>query len=264
MINATLLPLLVSLAACCSIMFLVWIWAVKIKNGGVVDIFWSYNFPVIAIILLISGQGYEPRVYLISGMVLVWGIRLGTHLAKRVISHIHEEEGRYAQLRKEWAPHEDRKLFWFFQAQGISNVLLALPFFIITANKNEGLITLEYIGFALWITALTGEAVADWQLDRFKRNPDNKGKVCDIGLWYYSRHPNYFFEWMIWVSYFIFALGSPYGYWAVTSPAIILYLLINITGIPATEEQSLRSKGELFRRYQQTTSAFIPWMKKRG
>lgn len=263
MSSATLyFPVFVSLLVCCGIMLAVWIWAVRIKNGGIVDIFWSLNFPVIAIILLVLGEGFPTRLILICSMVIIWGVRLGMHLGNRVFSHLQEEEGRYAQLRKEWAPHEDRKLFWFFQAQALSNILLALPFFIIANNTTPQLSPFEYTGLAVWIIAFSGESLADWQLNQFKKNPDNKGKVCDVGLWNYSRHPNYFFEWMIWVSYFIFALGSPFGYVAVLSPAIILYLLLNVTGIPATEEQSIRSKGDLYKKYQETTSAFFPWSKK--
>ncbi len=190
-------PVIASLFTCCLIMAIVWIWAYRIKNGGVVDIFWSYNFPVIAVILLIFADGFSPRIWLLSGMVIIWGLRLGTHLARRVLGHIHEEEGRYAQLRKDWAPHAERKLFWFFQAQAVSNVLLAIPFFIITTNAVTEISVLEYIGTVIWLIALTGEAIADWQLNRFKKDSANKGKVCDQGLWNYSRHPNYFFEWLI-------------------------------------------------------------------
>jgi steroid 5-alpha reductase family enzyme len=260
--SAIWLPVAVSLLTCCLIMLFVWLWAVQIENGGVVDIFWSFNFPVIALILLFLAEGFQSRVYMICGMVVIWGVRLGSHLGNRVLSHLHEEEGRYAQLRKEWAPHADRKLFSFFQAQAVSNVFLAVPFFIITSNTAPQISIFEYLGLAVWIFALIGEATADWQLDRFKKNPSNKGKVCDVGFWNYSRHPNYFFEWLIWVSYFIFALGSPYGFIAVISPGIILYLLLNVTGIPATEEQSIRSKGERYKEYQKTTSAFVPWFKK--
>jgi steroid 5-alpha reductase family enzyme len=128
--------------------------------------------------------------------------------------------------------------------------------------KKAKLPLLEYIGAGIWLIALTGEAIADWQLDQFKKDPANKGKVCNKGLWNYSRHPNYFFEWLIWVGYFVFALASPYGFIAIISPAIILYLLLNVTGIPATEEQSVRSKGDLYKEYQRTTSAFVPWFKK--
>jgi steroid 5-alpha reductase family enzyme len=251
-----------SLLACCIIMFLVWLWSYRIKNAGVVDIFWSYNFPVIAIILLLLAPGFETRKQLICGMVIIAGTRLGTHLAVRVLKHLRQEEPRYAQIRKEWGKNAEVKMALFFQMQAISNVLLAIPFFIITLNKNPKLGILEYAGAVLWLISVIGEATADAQLASFKKAPSNKGSVCDTGLWGYSRHPNYFFEWLMWVSYFVFALGSPYGYLAIISPAIILYLLLKVTGIPATEEQSLRSKGEAFKKYQQKTSAFVPWFKK--
>jgi steroid 5-alpha reductase family enzyme len=251
-----------SLLACCAIMLLVWFWAHKIKNAGVVDIFWSYNFPVIAIILFCLAPGFELRKLLICGMVIIAGTRLGTHLAIRVTKHLDVEEGRYQQLRKEWAPNAERKFFFFFQFQAISNVLLAVPFFVITLNASPYLCPLEYAGTALWLISVLGEAIADAQLSAFKRDPANKGKVCDTGLWGYSRHPNYFFEWLLWVSYLVFALASPYGYLAIISPAIILYLLLKITGIPMTEEQSIRSKGEAFKAYQKRVSVFVPWFKK--
>lgn len=260
--HSALLIILCCLAACCGIMIFVWLWAHKIKNAGVVDIFWSYNFPVIAIILLLLSPGFETRKLLICGMVIIAGARLGTHLAIRILKHLNEEEGRYQQLRKEWSPDPDTKFFFFFQFQAVSDVLLAIPFFVITFNTSPQLAPLEYVGAGLWLISVIGEAVADAQLAAFKKDPANKGKVCDTGLWGYSRHPNYFFELLMWVSYFVFALASPYGYMAIISPAIILYLLLKVTGIPATEEQSLRSKGEAFKQYQQKTSVFIPWFKK--
>ncbi len=250
-----------SLIACCGIMFFVWLWSYKIKNAGVVDIFWSYNFPVIAIILLLLAPGFETRKLIICAMVIIAYLRLGTHLAIRVTKHLYEEEPRYKQIRKEWGSVAETKFFFFFQMQAISNVLLAVPFFVITFNTSATFSPYEYAGMVLWLISVSGEAIADAQLSAFKKDPANKGKVCDKGLWGYSRHPNYFFEWLMWVSYFVFALASPYWYLAVISPIIILYLLLKVTGIPTTEQQSLRSKGEAFKRYQQQTSAFIPWFK---
>jgi len=104
--------------------------------------------------------------------------------------------------------------------------------------------------------------IADNQLAAFKKDPKNKGKVCDKGLWYYSRHPNYFFEWLTWMAYFIFALATPWGILAIISPAIILYLLLKVTGVPNNEEQNLRSKPVAYKKYQETTSSFFPWFKK--
>jgi steroid 5-alpha reductase family enzyme len=253
---------LMCLAACCLIMAGVWIWANQIKNAGVVDIFWSYNFPIIAIILFFFGTGLDERRMLICAMIAIAGFRLGTHLMTRVVSHLDEEEGRYKQLRKEWAPNPGRKFFWFFQMQAVSNVFLAIPFFIVVVNTDPQLSILEYAGVAIWLIGFAGESIADWQLAQFKKDPANKGEVCDTGLWNYSRHPNYFFEWTMWLAYFVFALASPYGYLAIISPLVILYLLLKVTGIPATEEQSLRSKGDKFRAYQKTTSVFVPWFKK--
>jgi steroid 5-alpha reductase family enzyme len=250
------------LIACCIIMGFVWLWSYKLKNAGVVDIFWSYNFPVIAIILLLLAPGFETRKLLLCSMVIIAGTRLGTHLAIRILKHLREEEPRYAQIRKEWGVNAEKKMFGFFQMQAASNILLAIPFFIITINTKTELSPLEYTGAALWAISVVGEAIADQQLASFKKNPQNKGKVCDIGLWGYSRHPNYFFEWLMWVSYFVFALASPYGYIAIISPAIILYLLLKVTGIPMTEQQSLRTKGEAFKKYQEKVSVFVPWFRK--
>ncbi|RYE56759.1 MAG: DUF1295 domain-containing protein [Sphingobacteriales bacterium] len=250
------------LAACCTIMALVWLWARKIKNAGVVDVFWALNFPVITIITWFLSEGSEPRKMIILGMFLLAELRLGLHLWKRVIGHLNEEEGRYEQLRKEWGEHADRNFFFFFQFQAISNVLLAIPFFIVTANKEPGIGLLEYAGIAIWVIAYIGEMIADKQLADFKKDAKNKGKVCDTGLWYYSRHPNYFFEWLTWMGYFVFALASPFGYLAIISPAIILYLLLKVTGVPNNEEQNLRSKPVAYKKYQETTSSFIPLPKK--
>ncbi|WP_290246062.1 DUF1295 domain-containing protein [Mucilaginibacter myungsuensis] len=239
-----------------------WVWSYKIKNASVVDMFWSFNFPVIAIILFFFAPGWETRLIMIAAMVTIAGGRLGTHLGKRILSHLDEEEGRYQELRRSWAPNSERAFFFFFQAQALSNVLLAIPFFAIAMNTEVGVSPFEWIGLSIWFISVIGEATADRQLARFKKDPANKGKVCDTGLWYYSRHPNYFFQWTMWMAYFIFALGSPYGWIGFISPAIILHLILNVTGIPATEEQSLRSKGDAFREYQRTTSAFVPWFKK--
>ncbi|MCX2573038.1 DUF1295 domain-containing protein [Pedobacter sandarakinus] len=254
---------LICLIACCSIMALVWLWAKRINNAGVVDVFWALNFPVITVITFFLSDGFALRKLLICGIFLIAELRLGLHLWQRVIGHLEEEEGRYQQLRKEWGIKADRNFFVFFQFQAISNVLLALPFFIICANPSPVIDLAEYFGLTIWLVAFVGEMVSDRQLAAFKKDPANKGKVCDTGLWYYSRHPNYFFEWLTWMAYFIFALSSPWGVLAIVSPAIILYLLTKVTGVPNNEEQNLRSKPIAYKKYQQTTSAFIPWFKKK-
>jgi len=246
------------------IMIIVWTWATRIKNAGVVDIFWAFNFFVIAVIVWLMADGNPTRKLIVCGLAALWSLRLGFYLLRRVGSHLDEEEGRYKQLRQEWAPNINFKFFVFFQAQALSNVFLATPFFIIALNADPHISVVEYIGAALWLCSIIGEATADLQLQRFKKDPANKGKVCEYGLWNYSRHPNYFFQLMIWVSVLILALPGPYGWIAVVCPLAIGYLIFKVTGIPMTEEQSIRSKGDLYRRYQQTTSVFIPWFRKKN
>lgn len=262
MTNEVLHLALICLAACCAVMVPVWLWARKINNAGVVDIFWSLNFPLIAVLLFFFADGFELRRMLICSMVFLEGSRLGVHLFRRVTAHLDEEEGRYKQLRKEWSPNADRRFFWFFQFQAISNVLLAIPFLLAAVNTRETISILEFAGVALWVLGFIGELIADAQLSAFKKDKRNAGKVCDTGLWRYSRHPNYFFQWTMWMAYFIFALGSHFGYLGIIAPAIILYLLLRVTGIPATEEQAVRSKGEAYKRYQRRVSGFVPWFRK--
>jgi steroid 5-alpha reductase family enzyme len=138
---------------------------------------------------------------------------------------------------------------------------LALPFYLMALNPEPRLLPIEYAGAAVWLIGIIGESVADRQLKRFKDDPANKGRTCQAGLWSLSRHPNYFFEWIIWVGYGIAALGSPFGWLGLCSPVVMLYVLVFVTGIPLTEEQALRSRSD-YREYQRTTSPFIPWFKR--
>lgn len=250
---------LIAWAVVSLIMLLVWLWALKIKNNGVVDIFWAFNFFVIAAIIYFLADGNSIRKNLVCLLAALWSSRLSIYLLIRVGSHLDVEEGRYKQLRLEW---NNIKFFFFFQMQALSNVMLSIPFFIIALNTDSEIRLMEYIGAALWLLCIIGEGVSDWQLQYFKKQAENKGKVCQYGLWYYSRHPNYFFQFSIWISVFIFALPSPYGWLAFICPLSIGYLIFKVTGIPMTEEQAVRSKGEAYMEYQRTTSAFFPWFKR--
>jgi steroid 5-alpha reductase family enzyme len=249
-------------AAVALVMVIIWIWAYKIQNAGVVDIFWAFNFTLIAAMIWILADGYTPRKNVVCLLAGLWSLRLGIYLLIRVGSHLDEEEGRYKQLRKEWSPNSDLKFFVFFQMQALSNVFLALPFFMIALNPDPQMHVIEYVGAGMWVVSIIGEGLSDYQLKQFKKDPANKGKVCRAGLWNYSRHPNYFFQFMIWISVLIFAIVSPYGWLGVLCPLSIGYLIFKVTGIPMTEEQALKSRGELYKEYQRTTSVFVPWFKK--
>ncbi len=254
-------------------MTLTWLVARKLRNNGIVDVVWTFGFGPLALVaavltprLAVSSHA-QIRWEAITALVLIWSLRLGTHLLVRVSRHHPHEDVRYAKLRNEWGAATDRKMFWFFQLQGALQVVLSLPIFLVQLDVVG---TLEFwgiglagcLGLALWATGLLGESLADRQLARFRADPANKGKVCQAGLWNYSRHPNYFFEWLVWVGYAVFALGSPWGWLGLIAPALMLHFLLNVTGIPMTEELSLKSKGDAYRQYQRTTSAFVPWFKK--
>jgi steroid 5-alpha reductase family enzyme len=241
-------------------MFLLWLLHLRLNNASVVDPGWAAGIAILSVIYATFGPGYALRRWLACGMALVWGIRLAAYLARRLAGQ--PEEGRYQQLRKEWGGNLPLKFLFFFEFQALLDVILSLPFLLAALNSSPLMHNLEYVAIAVWIIAQAGEALADVQLAAFKRDPKSRGTVCQRGLWNYSRHPNFFFEWLIWVSWALFALSSPYGWLAIVCPALILYFLFRVTGIPMTEAQALRSRGESYRRYQQTTSAFVPWFKK--
>jgi steroid 5-alpha reductase family enzyme len=259
---STLALFLTATAGACTLFAVAYAFSRRVDNYGFVDVVWSYAFAALAAFYALAAQGWPARRALIAAMVAVWSLRLGTHLAVRVAGHHPVEDSRYVQLRRDWAGVFHAKMFGFFQLQAVSVVILGVAFLFIAQNPTPTLHPLEFAGAALWLLAICGEALADAQLAAFKRDPANKGGVCNVGLWRYSRHPNYFFEWLIWVAYFVFALASSWGWLAIVGPAGILFLLLRVTGIPMAEQQSLRSRGDAYRRYQQTTSAFVPWFPK--
>src|SRR5579863_2057861 len=242
-------------------MFVLWLIHLAIRNAAVVDVGWALCLALLAIYYAFAGPGYTARKFAMAAMVGFWGFRLAGYLLfARVIGH--PEEGRYVQLRKEWKRHLALRFLFFFEFQALLDVVLSAPFLIASLNVSSPLGILEKSGAGIWLVGMIGEAIADMQLHKFKQNPANSGKTCRAGLWKYSRHPNYFFEWLIWVGYAVFALGSPWGWIGLISPALILYFLLGVTGIPATEAQALRSRGDEYREYQRTTSSFLPWFPK--
>ncbi len=250
-------------AALCGFFALLYLACRWLDNYGFVDVAWSYAFAPVAVFYAWSGDGWYLRRFMIAGLAVLWSVRLGSHLLKRVAGHHPVEDSRYVQMRRDWADRFHPKMFGFFQLQAVTVALLSVPFLLPVCNPTPAFHVLELAGVTLWFAALFGESVADAQLAAFRRDPANRGRVCDAGLWRYSRHPNYFFEWLVWVGYFVFALASPWGWVAGIGPASILFLLLRVSGIPLNEEAALRSKGDAYRRYQQATSAFVPWFPKR-
>ena len=229
-----------------------------VANAAVVDVGWGLNLAIAAGIYASYGIGAPARRWIVAAMVLAWGLRLSWHLFSDRIWR-KPEEGRYVQLRREWQTNVPLKFFLFYEFQAALGVLLSVAFLIPAMNPAPQISGLEWFAAALWLVAFAGEWLADAQLAAFKRGPDNRGRVCRTGLWKYSRHPNYFFEWLVWVAFALLASASPWGWTAALGPALMLYFLFKVTGIPATEAQALRSRGDEYRAYQRDTSAFVPW-----
>lgn len=243
-------------------MFILWLLHFPMRNAAIVDFGWAAGLALLGGMYALLAGGLPLRALLIGGMSVIWGLRLAFHLLfDRILGH--PEEGRYQQLRKDWKTNLGAKFLAFYLFQGLLDVALSIPFLLGARNTAPRISPVEWMAVALWFIAVAGETLADRQLADFKSRPENRGRTCRQGLWQYSRHPNYFFEWLIWVSFSLFALSSPYGYFGLISPALILYFLLRVTGIPATEAQALRSRGDEYRQYQRTTSAFIPWFPKK-
>ena len=238
---------------------LTWLLSLKLNNFSFVDVTWSFALAVIAPLYALLGGGLKERKIIAVTMGVLWSVRLGTYLLIRVKSHHPHEDVRYAVLREKWKDNLAKNFFFFFQAQALLIVLLGVPVLLACLNPAPQLNLIEIIGAIVWLMGLSGEALSDAQMQRFKSDPASKGKVCQAGLWRYSRHPNYFFESVVWWGFWLFACGSPWGWVTVYAPALILYFLLRVTGIPLTEECAVKSKGDAYREYQRTTSAFVPW-----
>jgi steroid 5-alpha reductase family enzyme len=248
-------------AALIVMMLVIWLLSVRKNNAGYVDVGWALGLAILAIWYAWQGPGFSTRKWILAGMVSIWGLRLAIHLLERIARE--PEDGRYRQLRQEWQGKDvNVRFFFFFEFQALLDVVLSLPILLAALNPEPVFSILEYLGIGLWLIAVIGEAISDAQLSAFKKNPANRGRVCQAGLWNYSRHPNYFFEWFVWVAWATFALASPWGWLGLISPILMMFFLFRLTGIPATEAQAVRSKGEEYKRYQRTTSALIPWFKK--
>jgi len=254
--------LLAGLALCAVVMFAVWAVQSVRRDATPVDIAWAANLGLLALLYAAFAPGELDRRILVGALGGIWAARLAGWLAWHRLGSGRPEDARYASLRRSWGASANRNFFWFFQAQGVLDVLLSLPFLLIASNARAGLSPLEITGAVVAIVAICGEATADLQLDRFKKKPSSKGKTCRDGLWRYSRHPNYFFEWMFWVGIATIAWAAPLGWVGLVSPAVMLYLLWNVTGIPAAEAQAVKSRGQDYLDYQRVTSVFVPWFPK--
>jgi len=256
------MPDLVWVALGASLMMVV-LWFVQRRrtDASLVDAGWAFGIGVSAVVLALLGDGDPLRRGVIGALGAVWSARLTGHLVRdRLLGK--PEDGRYAMLRQSWGASAQRNFFIFFQAQAGFVVAFACPFFAIAADPRPFGSVLDIAGIALWALALALVATADRQLARWRAAAVNRGRTCRGGLWRFSRHPNYFGEWLLWCSYALVAWGAPQWWLAPATAAFLLILLLGVTGIPYTEKRALASRGDDYRAYQRATSPFIPWFPK--
>jgi steroid 5-alpha reductase family enzyme len=231
-------------------------------NSGWVDVVWSFGLGIAGLFLsLVPGiEAPSTRQIVVAVLIALWSLRLGLYIAQR--STQGPEDARYAALRREWGTQFEQRLFVFLQIQAAAAALLGLSMMLAAHNPAPWPRFLDFAGIAVLIIAVAGEGLADEQLRRFKANPANKGRVCDAGLWGWSRHPNYFFEWLGWVAYPLLAIdlsgGWYWGWLAVSGPAFMYWLLVYVSGIPMLEQQMLQSRGAAYTAYQARVSPFFP------
>jgi steroid 5-alpha reductase family enzyme len=245
-----------------AVMAVLWVLQRARRDAGVVDVGWAAGLGLLAVLYAVLGSGAPLRRLLVAGMAGVWSVRLAWYiLVNRVIGK--PEDGRYRTLRSRWGVRAQSRFFVFFQFQALVDVIFSIPYLVAMTNPRSALGTWDLAGVLIWVIAVGGEALADRQLAAFRADPANHGRTCRVGLWRVSRHPNYFFEWLHWWAYVLVAVGSPCWALALVGPALMLFFLFKVTGIPATEAQALASRGEDYRDYQRTTSVFVPWFPRR-
>lgn len=254
----------ISIAATAVIAWMTVLWLLQRKTGnaGIVDAGWASAIGALGVFFALTFEGFGPRRVLVASLLGAWSFRLSLYLlVDRVIGQ--PEEGRYRTMRQNWGDSAQKRLFLFFQIQAFVALLFALPAWVACCHTASHWTAWDLIGVAVWCVSFVNTAVADRQLVRFKRRPENRGKTCRQGWWRYSRHPNYFFEWLHWWSYAAFSVGAAYWWISFLAPLLMLYFLLRVTGIPPTEAQALANRGDDYRRYQRTTSAFFPWFPKK-
>jgi steroid 5-alpha reductase family enzyme len=248
-----------------------WLVQQRTGNSGWVDTIWTFSLGLVGAggaLWPVGGMAPNARQWLVAALVAIWSLRLGLHIAVRSAGMT--DDPRYAAFAREWGADTPRKMFLFLQNQGLGAVPLVFAIFVAARFPSDMLRPQDYLGALVLLIGIAGEGLADAQMTRFRADPANQGRVCDAGLWRWSRHPNYFFEWFGWLAYPIIALAAdpglsyPWGWAAWLAPAIMYWFLVHVTGIPPLEQQMLRSRGERYRDYQSRTSKFFPLPPQKG
>jgi steroid 5-alpha reductase family enzyme len=242
-----------------------WMVQQRTGNSGWVDTIWTFAVGLVgagSALWPVTDAAPNARQWLVAALVAIWSVRLGLHIAVRTAGIT--DDPRYAAFAREWGVDSPRRMFVFLQNQGFGSIPLVFAMFVAARFPYAALRLQDYLGALILLIGIAGEALADAQLRNFRFVPANQGRVCDVGLWRWSRHPNYFFEWFGWLAYPVIAISIhdpfyyPWGWASLPAPVFMYWILVHVTGIPPLEQQMLRSRGERYRDYQSRTSMFFP------
>jgi steroid 5-alpha reductase family enzyme len=248
-----------------ALMAMAWLVQQRTGNSGWVDTIWTLSLGLVGAggaLWPVANVAPNARQWLVAVLVAVWSLRLGLHIGVRTVGIT--DDPRYAAFAREWGVSSPRKMFVFLQNQALGSIPLAFSIFVAARFPSDTVRPQDLLGALILFTGVAGEALADAQLKRFRTDAANAGRVCDIGLWRWSRHPNYFFEWFGWLAYPMLAISPrdplyyPWGWATLLAPIFMYWFLVHVTGIPPLEQQMLRSRGDRFRDYQSRTSMFFP------
>ncbi len=246
----------VTLLAVGALMVTLWITSVALRDASIVDIFWGFGFAMIALVGYVRADGVPARRTLMTILTVAWGMRLALHLLVR--NRGAGEDYRYRAMRRRWGPRFPViSLVTVFGLQGALMWIVSLPVQAAqTAAAPDAITWVEGLGVVLWLVGFSLEVIGDWQLRRFKADPDNEGKVMDHGLWRYTRHPNYFGDATLWWGLGVIALSAR-GWWSLIGPLVMTILLLGVSGVPLLERRMQHTRPD-YEEYAQRTSPFFP------
>jgi steroid 5-alpha reductase family enzyme len=237
----------------------------RTQNSGWVDAVWTFSLGGIgvagALAPITDTHGSFARQAVVAALVAIWSIRLGSSIVTRTAAR--PDDPRCAELQRAWGADARRQMFWLLQKQALVSIPLAMAILLAAHHPESTLRAVDMLGALLILIGIGGEALADHQLHRFTSDPSHRGRICDVGLWSWSRHPNYFFEWFGWLGYALIAIDLtgvyPMGLLALLAPAVMYWLLVHVSGIPPLEDHMRSTRGAVFAAYAARTSAFFPW-----
>jgi steroid 5-alpha reductase family enzyme len=246
-----------TLALAFAMMTTLWPLSRKLRDVSIVDILWAPAFAAVAFLCAFLGPVREPRGWVVLALISAWAARLGSHVYRRW-KRLGHEDYRYAEIRRSRGPNFPlTSLFWIFWLQAALLWVISWPLQTVFSvakplNASDGL------GMAMAIAGIVIEAIADAQLTRFRADPANQGTVLDSGLWSWSRHPNYFGDFLMWWGFCVIAIAGGAAWWVILGPIVMSALLIHYSGAGLMED-TIGQRRPGYADYVRRTSLFVPW-----